>query len=136
MPARPWYVSHLQFNGWGGKQVHTNDQAIAVDVARRLGMPVVDSGLIGEAGGAEQDGHGLLMAHESSWVNDNRNPGQSRDQIEQRLRAAELRCVVCTSSLDLGVDFSPVEQVVQIGSADSALSTAAASALKKHEFGC
>ncbi len=27
-----------------------------------------------------------------------------------------LRCVVCTSSLDLGVDFSPVDRVIQIGS--------------------
>ena len=27
-----------------------------------------------------------------------------------------LRCVVCTSSLDLGVDFSPVDQVIQVGS--------------------
>ncbi|MBX3359346.1 MAG: ligase-associated DNA damage response DEXH box helicase [Phycisphaeraceae bacterium] len=27
-----------------------------------------------------------------------------------------LRCVVCTSSLDLGVDFSPVAQVIQVGS--------------------
>ncbi|MEM1166794.1 MAG: ligase-associated DNA damage response DEXH box helicase [Planctomycetota bacterium] len=27
-----------------------------------------------------------------------------------------LKCVVCTSSLDLGVDFSPVDQVIQIGS--------------------
>ncbi|MFT6303710.1 MAG: ATP-dependent Lhr-like helicase [Granulosicoccus sp.] len=25
-------------------------------------------------------------------------------------------CVICTSSLDLGVDFSPVDQVLQIGS--------------------
>jgi ATP-dependent Lhr-like helicase len=30
--------------------------------------------------------------------------------------AGGLRCVVCTSSLDLGVDFAPVEQVIQIGS--------------------
>ncbi len=27
-----------------------------------------------------------------------------------------MRCVVCTSSLDLGVDFTPVEQVMQVGS--------------------
>ena len=27
-----------------------------------------------------------------------------------------LRCVVCTSSLDLGVDFSPVDRVLQVGS--------------------
>jgi ATP-dependent Lhr-like helicase len=38
-----------------------------------------------------------------------------REQAEQRLRAGTIRCVVCTASLDLGVDFSPVEQVIQIG---------------------
>lgn len=36
--------------------------------------------------------------------------------VEQGLREGSLRCVVCTSSLDLGVDFSPVDQVIQIGS--------------------
>ncbi len=39
-----------------------------------------------------------------------------RQRIEDGLRAGELRCVVCTSSLDLGVDFSPVDQVLQVGS--------------------
>ena len=39
-----------------------------------------------------------------------------RQGIEQRLRDGTLRCVVCTSSLDLGVDFSPVDQVLQVGS--------------------
>jgi ATP-dependent helicase Lhr and Lhr-like helicase len=39
-----------------------------------------------------------------------------RQEIEERLRDGRLRCVVCTSSLDLGVDFSPVDQVIQIGS--------------------
>lgn len=39
-----------------------------------------------------------------------------RHDIEQRLRDAKLSCVVCTSSLDLGVDFSPVDQVIQVGS--------------------
>jgi len=39
-----------------------------------------------------------------------------RSGIEDRLRDGRLRCVVCTSSLDLGVDFSPVDQVLQIGS--------------------
>ncbi len=39
-----------------------------------------------------------------------------RDQVEAGLKDGSLRCVVCTSSLDLGVDFSPVEQVMQIGS--------------------
>jgi len=39
-----------------------------------------------------------------------------RETVEQGLRDGSLRCVVCTSSLDLGVDFSPVDQVIQIGS--------------------
>ena len=39
-----------------------------------------------------------------------------RARIEQALKTGELRCVVCTSSLDLGVDFPQVEQVIQIGS--------------------
>ena len=39
-----------------------------------------------------------------------------RHDIEDRLRVGKLRCVVCTSSLDLGVDFSPVDQVIQVGS--------------------
>ena len=39
-----------------------------------------------------------------------------REAIEAAVKAGEIRWVVCTSSLDLGVDFQPVEQVVQIGS--------------------
>ena len=40
-----------------------------------------------------------------------------RDWVEAGLKAGQLKAVVCTSSLDLGVDFLPVEQVLQIGSA-------------------
>jgi ATP-dependent helicase Lhr and Lhr-like helicase len=36
--------------------------------------------------------------------------------VEDALRSEKLRAVVCTSSLDLGVDFSAVDQVIQIGS--------------------
>lgn len=39
-----------------------------------------------------------------------------RQQAEAGLRDASLRCVVATSSLDLGVDFPSVDQVIQIGS--------------------
>lgn len=35
--------------------------------------------------------------------------------VEQAIRNESLRAVVCTSSLDLGVDFAPVETVIQIG---------------------
>ena len=39
-----------------------------------------------------------------------------RAQAEAGLRAGTLRCVVATSSLDLGVDFPAVDQVLQVGS--------------------
>jgi ATP-dependent Lhr-like helicase len=39
-----------------------------------------------------------------------------RTRVEQFLQAGALKCVVCTSSLDLGVDFSPVDRVFQVGS--------------------
>lgn len=39
-----------------------------------------------------------------------------RDWVEDGLREGSLRCVVCTSSLDLGVDFAPVDRVLQVGS--------------------
>jgi len=40
-----------------------------------------------------------------------------RRWVEQSLKAGSLKAVVCTSSLDLGVDFLPVDRVLQIGSA-------------------
>jgi ATP-dependent Lhr-like helicase len=39
-----------------------------------------------------------------------------RDFVEDGIKSGMLRCVVCTSSLDLGVDFHPVERVFQVGS--------------------
>ncbi len=39
-----------------------------------------------------------------------------REWVEAGLKAGSLRAVVCTSSLDLGVDFLPVQRVLQIGS--------------------
>src|SRR5690606_23062166 len=39
-----------------------------------------------------------------------------RASVEQGLREGRVRCVVATSSLDLGVDFPAVDQVIQIGS--------------------
>ncbi len=39
-----------------------------------------------------------------------------RRRIEHGMKSGEIRLTVCTSSMDLGVDFSPVERVIQIGS--------------------
>ncbi len=59
---------------------------------------------------AKPDWAGLIALHHSSLER------KTRDWVEQGLREGRLRCVVCTSSLDLGVDFTPVDNVVQVGS--------------------
>lgn len=41
---------------------------------------------------------------------------EMRSWVEEALYDGKLKAVVCTSSLDLGVDFRPVENIVQVGS--------------------
>jgi len=52
---------------------------------------------------------GVLALHHSAIAKDLRN------WVEDALHDGQLKAVVCTSSLDLGVDFRPVEAIVQIG---------------------
>ena len=77
-------VSDLGFNGWGGKQSHANDGLIAKRVANQLKLPLFANGIVGEAGGVEVDGAGTALAHESSWINKNRNT-QAKDVVERLL---------------------------------------------------
>lgn len=53
---------------------------------------------------------GVLAMHHSAISKENRN------WVEEALYDGRLKAVVCTSSLDLGVDFRPVDCIVQIGS--------------------
>ncbi|MBN3725051.1 ligase-associated DNA damage response DEXH box helicase, partial [Burkholderia sp. Ac-20379] len=56
------------------------------------------------------DWAGLIALHHGSLDK------QVRDWVELGLKEGRLKAVVCTSSLDLGVDFLPVDRVFQIGS--------------------
>ncbi len=56
------------------------------------------------------DWAGLIAVHHGSLDT------SVRQWVEDVLRDGKLRAVVCTSSLDLGVDFSAVDLVIQIGS--------------------
>ncbi|HCQ77753.1 MAG TPA: ligase-associated DNA damage response DEXH box helicase, partial [Leeuwenhoekiella sp.] len=40
---------------------------------------------------------------------------ETRLWVEEAIRNESLKAVICTSSLDLGVDFAPVESIIQIG---------------------
>ena len=60
---------------------------------------------------ARPDWAGVIALHHGSLAR------EVRDWVELGLKGGTLRAVVCTSSLDLGVDFLPVDRVLQIGSA-------------------
>jgi ATP-dependent Lhr-like helicase len=55
-----------------------------------------------------------LMAIHHSAVDPER-----RKEVEDKIKTGELKLVICTSSLDLGVDFPMVERVYQVGSPKS-----------------
>lgn len=53
---------------------------------------------------------GLIAMHHGSISK------ELREWVEDQLHEGKLKAVICTSSLDLGVDFRPVETVIQVGS--------------------
>jgi ATP-dependent Lhr-like helicase len=59
---------------------------------------------------AQPDLAGIIAMHHGSISR------ELRDWVENALHEEKLKAVVCTSSLDLGVDFRPVETIIQIGS--------------------
>src|ERR1700691_4027150 len=78
--------------------VFVNTRSMAERVAHQLGE------LLGEELGAK------VAAHHGSL-----SKGR-RQRVEARLRAGDLRALVATASLELGIDIGPVELVCQIGS--------------------
>src|SRR5205807_9147097 len=58
----------------------------------------------------ERLGDGAVAAHHGSLSK------ERRYRVEARLRAGDLRALVATASLELGIDIGPVELVCQIGS--------------------
>ncbi|MCC3773756.1 agmatine/peptidylarginine deiminase [Streptomyces sp. UNOB3_S3] len=73
------------FNGWGGKREHSRDGLVARRLLKWAGVPRVEAPLVAEGGSLETDGDGTLLVTESSLVDENRNPGRSRDDIERAL---------------------------------------------------
>ena len=95
-------------------------ERVAHQLATRLGSAVDDSGggTSGECADATPtaraddpiDAALQVAAHHGSLS------AARRHLVEQRLRAGDLRALVATASLELGIDVGPVELVCQIGS--------------------
>jgi agmatine deiminase len=90
------------FNGWGEKlkqfnETYTKDAQVAARIAH-LSTPAVsafyNSPLTIEGGSIHCDGEGTLLVAETSVINDNRNPGWAKQEVEielLRVLGAEVR---------------------------------------------
>ncbi|MBV9660837.1 MAG: DEAD/DEAH box helicase, partial [Acidimicrobiales bacterium] len=87
-------ISHL-VSGHRTTLVFVNTRRLAERVAHQLG---------------ERLGDDAVAAHHGSLSK------ERRYRVEARLRAGELRALVATASLELGIDIGPVELVCQLGS--------------------
>lgn len=77
----------FHFNGWGNKQAHSLDTRVASELSYQTRATYITSQLTGEGGGIEVDGYGTAILTESCWINENRNPGMGKAQIEAELMA-------------------------------------------------
>lgn len=76
----------LNFNSWGENWHQPNDAQVSERILDYAGVHEIKASIVGEGGGIEYDGDGTLLLTESCWVNENRNPRLSRDEIENELR--------------------------------------------------
>ena len=93
------------FNSWG-KKFSPWDKAAEVGlfVSSVVNADVYKSTLTIEGGSIHNDGEGTIIVTESSVINDNRNPGWTKQRMEDELRTAldvevclSFECVKCIS---------------------------------------
>ncbi len=83
----PLLALDCDYNAWGGKYPPFDlDNLIPGRMAEYLKVPSYRAGMILEGGSIDMNGAGTVLTTESCLLNANRNPGMSREQIEQRLR--------------------------------------------------
>jgi agmatine deiminase len=75
------------YNAWGWKYPpFDDDDVVPTRIAEKLGLPVIEPGMILEGGSIEVNGAGSLITTKSCLLNPNRNPNLTQAQIEQHLR--------------------------------------------------
>jgi agmatine deiminase len=78
---------HWVFNAWGGIQDHARDARIGAFVAERAGASVQASPMVNEGGGICVDGEGTVIITETVQLHERRNPGWTKQQVEDELAA-------------------------------------------------
>jgi agmatine deiminase len=77
----------LNFNGWGNKQICVYDSEVARQVLERLGLERFVAPFVSEGGALVVDGRGTVMATESSIIEPDRNPDQTKEQLTDEILA-------------------------------------------------
>ncbi|MFD0375019.1 agmatine/peptidylarginine deiminase [Streptomyces sp. NPDC127112] len=78
----------FRFNAWGGKHHPFDaDDRISALLLEHLGVDRIASGMILEGGAVTVDGEGTLITTEQCLLHPNRNPGMTREEIEEELKA-------------------------------------------------
>jgi agmatine deiminase len=78
----------FRFNGWGERFVpYSRDARVPEVLASRLGLPLYRAPLVLEGGAIAVDGEGTVLTTESCLLNPNRNPGMTKESIEEALRS-------------------------------------------------
>ncbi|XKE46755.1 agmatine deiminase family protein [Halomonas organivorans] len=76
------------FTGWGGKFPAYRDDSLTRRLAKAgvFAAPLASRDLVLEGGAIDTDGQGTLLTTEACLLNENRNPGLGRTDLEARLR--------------------------------------------------
>jgi agmatine deiminase len=77
----------FQFNGWGGKYVLPHDEFVAPRIADSLGFEIFRADFVLEGGSVEIGAGRVVLTTEQCLLNENRNPGKSKRDVEEDLRA-------------------------------------------------
>jgi len=75
------------FNAWGNKyETLLPDDEVGKWVARQVGCPTFEPGIVLEGGSIETDGEGTLLTTEQCLLNKNRNPGLAKGDLDRVLK--------------------------------------------------
>ncbi|GAA1424547.1 ATP-dependent helicase [Agrococcus citreus] len=86
------------------------------DVSEHIRLRLAERAAARDAAGPDAEAPPLARAHHGSVSK------EQRGEIEDQLKSGRLRCVVATSSLELGIDMGEVDLVVQVESPPSTAS--------------
>jgi len=79
-------VVSFRFNAWGERwHPYDSDDRLPLEVAARLGLPVLEAPMVLEGGSFFVDGEGTVLVTEQCLLAPNRNPSMTREQIERSL---------------------------------------------------